>query len=73
MGQRSNLLTLRKSKLNSNLLTTNPKEFLYGFVFLKSLNALFAKKNVIVIKNDLNFESNKLFLNISLFFRTAKI
>jgi|TARA_B110000879_G_scaffold107255_1_gene144129 hypothetical protein len=73
MGQKSNFLTLRKSKLNSNLLTSNSKEFLYGLTFLKSLNSLLSKKNIIIVKNDLNFESNKLFLNISLFFRTAKL
>ena len=44
MGQKSNFLTLRKSKLNSNLLTSNSKEFLYGLTFLKSLNSLLSKK-----------------------------
>lgn len=73
MGQRSNVLTLRKSKLNSNLLSVNSKEVLYGLTFLKFLNKLYSKKNIIVIKNDLNFESNKLFLSVSLFFQTSKL
>ena len=73
MGQKSNLLTLRKLKFTSNLLTSNPKEFIYGLKFLKFLNNLFFKKNIIIIKNDINFESNKLFLNIVLFFRSVKL
>lgn len=73
MGQKSNLLTLRKTKLKSNLLTINSKEFLYGLTFLKAINYLFLKKNIIITKNDLNFESNKLFLNINLFFKTVKL
>lgn len=73
MGQKSNLLTLRKNQLKSNLLSSNPKEFLYGLTFLKSLNSLFLKKKIIILRKDLNFESNKLFLNINLFFQTAKL
>ena len=73
MGQKSNLLTLRKSRVNANLLTTNPKEFVLGLKFLTNLNQLFSKKKVILAKKDLNFESNKLALNLSLFFRTSKL
>ena len=73
MGQKSNLYTLRKSKVASNLLTNNSKEFIYGLKFLTFFNSLFSNKNVIMVQKDLNFEANKLFLNISLFFRTAKL
>ena len=67
MGQKSNLLTLRKSK-RLNLQTSNPKEFIYGLNLLTFFNYLFYKKNVIVVDSTLNFEANKLFLNFVLFF-----
>ena len=73
MGQKSNLYTLRKSKVASNLLTNNSKEFIYGLKFLTFFNSLFSNKNVIMVQKDLNFEANKLFLNISLFFQTSKL
>lgn len=72
MGQKSNLLTLRKSK-RLNLQTSNPKEFIYGLNLLTFFNYLFYKKNVIVVDSTLNFEANKLFLNFVLFFQTTKL
>ena len=64
MGQKSNLYTLRKSRIESNLLTNYSKEFIYGLKFLTFFNSLFSNKNVIMVQKDLNFESNKFFLNI---------
>ena len=57
MGQKSNLYTLRKSKVASNLLTNNSKEFIYGLKFLTFFNSLFSNKNVILVQKDLNFEA----------------
>lgn len=73
MGQKSNLETLRKSKHQLNLITQNPKEFVYGLKFLEFFNNLLSKKKILVIKKNLNFESNKLFLNFVLFFQTTKL
>jgi len=72
MGQKSNILTIRNSKLQLNLLNDNPKTFLYGFTFLKNFEKLLNKKNVLIINKELNFEANKCFLNIITFFRTSK-
>ena len=73
MGQKSNLETLRKSNLQYNLITQNPKEFVYGLKFLQFFSNLFYKKKIIIVEKNLNFESNKLFLNLSLFFQTTKL
>lgn len=35
MGQKANLLTIRDARLQTNLLTGNPKLFIYGLVFFK--------------------------------------
>ena len=38
MGQKTNVLTLRKLKPDLNLISSNPKFFLYGFQFLKNFD-----------------------------------
>jgi len=73
MGQKANLLTIRDARLQTNLLTGNPKLFLYGLVFLKFLEKLLRKKNVFLIGKELNFESNKCFLTCSIFYRASKL
>ena len=73
MGQKANLLTIRDARLQTNLLTGNPKLFIYGLVFLKFLEKLLRKKNVFLIAKELNFESNKCFLNCSIFYRASKL
>ena len=40
MGQKSNVLTLRKSEVNLNLYRNNSLEFLYGYTFLKLIEKL---------------------------------
>merc|ERR1711991_1155187 len=55
-----------------NLITQSPRTFLKSFVFLKNFERLLSKKNVIIDKKELNFESNRMFLNISLFFSSNK-
>ena len=68
MGQKSNLITLQNKSKSLNLVTQSPKIFLKGFTFLENFERLLYKKNITVDKKELNFESNKIFLNISLFF-----
>jgi hypothetical protein len=72
MGQKSNLITLQSKSKNLNLITQSPRTFLKSFVFLKNFERLLSKKNVIIDKKELNFESNRMFLNISLFFSSNK-
>jgi len=73
MGQKSNTLTLRKHKKSLNLQTGETKQFLYGFQLLNFLEKLFLNKNVYVGEKSLNFAGNKIFLNLSLFFKAIKI
>ena len=73
MGQKSNLLTLQKNnKQELNLQVQNSKLFLKGYVFMNKFERLLSKKNILISTKELNVESNKLFLNISLFFRSNK-
>ena len=73
MGQKSNLLTLQKNKSKElSLQTRNPKMFLKGHVFLNKFERLLNKKNILISEKELNFESNKAFLNVSVFFRSNK-
>ena len=37
MGQKANLLTVRKTRIQTNLLTSSPKLFIYGLLFIKFL------------------------------------
>jgi hypothetical protein len=73
MGQKSNLLTLRKNKTKElNLQSQEPKLFLKGYTFLNKFERLLNKKNILMDEKELNFEANKIFLNISIFFRSNK-
>jgi hypothetical protein len=73
MGQKSNLLTLQKKKGKElSLQVQDSKLFLKGYTFLNKFERLLNKKNILVSKKELNFEANKLFLNISVFFRSNK-
>ena len=68
MGQKSNLLTLRKNKTKElNLQSQEPKLFLKGYTFLNKFERLLNKKNILMDEKELNFEANKIFLNISIF------
>jgi hypothetical protein len=73
MGQKSNLITLRKFEHNFNLLSYNSKNFVFIFKFLNSLKYLFANKNVWLLSNVVNFISNKLYFTLYLYYKTAKI
>jgi hypothetical protein len=73
MGQKSNLLTVRAAKVQSNVLTDNSKLFVYGLVFLNFFEKLLRKKNVLLVNKELNFEANKGYLSCSVFFKSAKL
>jgi hypothetical protein len=73
MGQKSNVTTLRKSTNYLNLYRTNNTEFLYGFFFLRLLEMAFKRRNIFLTDFTLNFVENKIFFNLSFFFKVAKI
>lgn len=72
MGQKTNVLTLRKIKPELNLLSENSKSFLYGFKFLKNFEKLLLGKGILLIHKGLNFENKQIFLNLTAFFRSSK-
>ena len=73
MGQKANLLTVRKTRIQTNLLTSNPKLFVYGLLFVKFLEKLLRKKNVLLVSKEINFEANKCFLKCVVFFKASKL
>jgi small subunit ribosomal protein S3 len=73
MSQKANLLTIRKHNFFLNLLNLNTNMFLYGQNVLNSLKRLGLKKNVLLINENANFYSNKMYLNFDLFFSTKKL
>ena len=52
------------SKLKVNLLTTNYKQFLYCFLFLKNFNFLLNKKGFFICDNIINIAENKIYLSL---------
>lgn len=75
MGQKSNVLTLKK-KQNSLNFAGNEKEsikFLHGLRFLKSFEQLLKKKNILLTGNQMNFVSNKVYLDLNVFFKVSKL
>jgi hypothetical protein len=56
-----------------SLLNSSSILWTYGFSFLKSIEVLLFKKNIIVTKKNLHIISNTLFLDLELFFLTNKI
>ena len=73
MGQKSNVLTLRKSEVNLNLYRNNSLEFLYGYTFLKLVEKMFSRHKIFLTKFILNFVENKIFINFVLFFNIVKV
>lgn len=75
MGQKSNVLTLRK-KQNSLSFSGNEKEsikFLRGLQFLKSFEQLLKKKNILLVESQINFVGNKVYLDLYVFFKVSKL
>lgn len=70
MGQKSNLITLRKKNLFLNLATLNPENFIYFFKFLTFLERLFELKGVYIINRVLNLNSNKCFYYANFFYKS---
>lgn len=72
MGQKSNLLTIRKKK-SLSLINLQYKNVFYPLFFLKYLKQLFDKKKIFVSNSSFSILGNQIFLTVDLFFRTVKI
>jgi hypothetical protein len=72
MGQKTNVLTLRKLKPDLNLISSNPKFFLYGFQFLKNFEKFLLRKGVLIVEKTFNFDNNQIFFALTTFFRSSK-
>lgn len=75
MAQKSNLITLRKKQKNLNFIG-NEKEsikFLHGLQFLRSFGQLLKRKNILLVESKLNFVSNQSYLDLTLFYKVAKL
>lgn len=73
MAQKSNLLTLRNTYKNLNLLYSNKKVFNIGLYFLKNLSQLLNCRNIFLTSSNLNLNENKINLHLFVFFRTVKV
>jgi hypothetical protein len=75
MGQKSNIVTSRKTQKNLSFQGSDKhsKQFLYGLKFLKFLEQLLNQKNITLTDKTLNFVNNKVYLNITFLFKTAKL
>ena len=72
MGQKTNVLTLRKLKPDLNLISSNPKFYLYGFQFLKNFEKFLLRKGVLIVEKTFNFDNNQIFFALTTFFRSSK-
>jgi hypothetical protein len=73
MGQKSNLLTLKKSNNYLDILSYNSKNGIQILLFLKNFEFLLKKKNVWISKKSLNFSGNCCYFNLVLFYCSRKI
>ena len=73
MGQKSNVLTIRKLGVTFNSNEKNDKQFILLYVTLQHLHKLFSKVDVCLVNSILQKNSNKLYLSFNLFFRTRKL
>jgi hypothetical protein len=69
MGQKTNIVSLRFSRLSNFYSRLNFQEFIYVFSFLKYLNNLFLKNKLFLTNSLCFFFENKIFLKCFLFFR----
>lgn len=73
MGQKSNVLTIRKVGISFNSNEKRDKQFILLYLILQHLQKLFLKVDVCIVARTLQKSSNKIYLNFNLFFRTRKL
>ena len=69
MGQKSNILTIRKAGVQYNSIEKNNKQYILLFLILQHLQKLFLKSDVCLLKSSIQENSKKLYINFSLFFK----
>ena len=73
MGQKSNILTVRKALVQYNSAEKNQNQFVLTYLVLQHLQKLFLKSDVCLLKCNVQERSNKIYIIFDLFFRTRKI
>jgi len=72
MGQKSNLVTIRKSYPIISLESLNTKKFAIFFKNFKFFDTLLRKKGILIIKNTFNFSCDVGYLSLLVFFQSMK-
>ena len=72
MGQKSNIITLRKNQENPFLSYDTKFNFII-LNFIKSLSVLLNKRGIFLTKTDFSFNSNKIYIKLTLFYSTRKL
>ena len=73
MGQKSNVLTIRKIGVQYNSNEKKNKQYILLNLILQHLQKLFLKSDVCLLQSSIQENSNKLYINCILFFRTRKL
>lgn len=75
MGQKSNIITLRKGQKNLSFWESEKesKKFLYGLKFYFFFEQLLNRKNILLTNRTINFVNNQCYFNLSLFFKMSKL
>jgi hypothetical protein len=72
MGQKSNIITLRKNQDN-DFLSYNTKLNFIILNFIKSLSVLLNRRGIFLTNTDFTYSSNKIYIKIALFYSTRKL
>jgi hypothetical protein len=72
MGQKANKTTLQLKTHSLNNLSSNTRNFVKFFNFIKFFEFLLLKKNVLIVKKTINFDSNSLYLNLFFYYKSIK-
>lgn len=73
MGQKSNVLTIRKALPQYNSTDKNQNQFILIHLVLQHLQKLFLKSDVCLLKFIVQENCNKIYISFDLFFRTRKL
>lgn len=73
MGQKSNILTVRKALVQYNSSEKNQNQFILTYLVLQHLQKLFLKSDVCLLQCNIQENSNKIYIAFDIFFRTRKL
>jgi hypothetical protein len=72
MGQKSNLITIRKTHPTINLESLNSKQFASFLKYFKMFETLARRKGILIFKQIFNISSGTGYFNIAVFFQSTK-